>query len=457
MRTSSVAAVEGKTSMQRMNGTREADRGAEASRAPSAHRGPPSAVGSALTIIAKVAAGHEQTLERLLTDIGEQIDRNVYIPFARLTRTHFMRWVLLPPASSSEPTQLAFESNYDGSVQELLEQLLEEAPRGLHAIYRHTVGYPAAGEALERSDRGRVIDFLLAQQLPYAAFYVGVPGASVLQIRGEEAMRKTVQAYLAQATEGGLSALELARGALAEVQRDPALAAVLATADDSMPRHPLRLVAGVLAALPLLPAVVPGLLAIRAKELTDEQSPALAIPDSARALMAREDLQVQNQLTHIVPLKTGPLRAVSTRVVLKAIDFLAHTWFTRGQLGGISSIHFARWVLIDEGRRLLFFSNYDGSWESYLGDFIDKAATGLTSVWSNSQKFPDTRFLLFKGATDEERFKAWTRAHQVTTQLWYSAYPELTVLNIINNRKICAGLRRGFRSDRDARQWLQHL
>ena len=33
---------------------------------------------------------------------------------------------------------------------------------------------------------------------------------------------------------------------------------------------------------------------------------------------------------------------------------------------------------------LLFLSNYGGSWESYLEDFITKAHTGLTGVWSNT-------------------------------------------------------------------------
>ena len=159
----------------------------------------------------------------------------------------------------------------------------------------------------------------------------------------------------------------------------------------------------------------------------------------------------------MVPLKPGTLRAVSTRVVLGAIDFLAHEFFTRGNLGGISSIHFARWVLVDNGQRLLFFSNYDGSWESYLGDFIDKASLGLTSVWSNTEDFPKAFFLSFKGATDEERFKAWTRAHQVPTQTWYSAYPELTVHNILNDRAIAAELRRRPTSKRAVRHWLQRF
>ncbi len=37
-----------------------------------------------------------------------------------------------------------------------------------------------------------------------------------------------------------------------------------------------------------------------------------------------------------------------------------------GFLGTIGTIHFARWVTMPGSRDLVFLSNYDGSWESYL-------------------------------------------------------------------------------------------
>src|SRR5262249_30863844 len=111
----------------------------------------------------------------------------------------------------------------------------------------------------------------------------------------------------------------------------------------------------------------------------------------------------------------------------------------RGDLGGITSIHYARWMILDD-RRLLFFSNFDGSWESYLGEFVDQASSGLTSVWSNTVGFPPARWLLGAGARDEERFKNWTRTHQIETQVWYSAYPKLSVQNINDNTKLRRGL-----------------
>ena len=53
------------------------------------------------------------------------------------------------------------------------------------------------------------------------------------------------------------------------------------------------------------------------------------------------------------------------------------------------------------GDQLVFFSNYDGSWESYLEDFITKAHKGQTAAWSNGRGFPPTRYLINGGAEDD--------------------------------------------------------
>jgi hypothetical protein len=110
--------------------------------------------------------------------------------------------------------------------------------------------------------------------------------------------------------------------------------------------------------------------------------------------------------------------------------------FVNGELLGIPTIHFARWVLIDGGRHLFFTSNFDGSWQQYLGDFIDKSGWGLNFIFSNSEGFPKTKFLLTGGAYNEEQFLAWSRYYQVPTQFWYSAYPALSIKNIVNNSYI---------------------
>ena len=109
-------------------------------------------------------------------------------------------------------------------------------------------------------------------------------------------------------------------------------------------------------------------------------------------------------------MKPGAFRRGLLRFVLFAVEFRARFQFFKGDLGGIETIHCAHWAVLHQGNpRLLFFSNYDGSWERYLGDFIEEAGGGMTSVWSNTVEFPRTQCLLWGGASNERVFKAWTR------------------------------------------------
>jgi hypothetical protein len=148
-----------------------------------------------------------------------------------------------------------------------------------------------------------------------------------------------------------------------------------------------------------------------------------------------EDRIDQNGLTHLVPIKGGAFRRSTLKFALRIAQEMGDRGARAGRLGELDTIHFARWVILDDGR-VLFFSNYDGSWEAYLGDFIDRAWAGLTMIWSNTKNFPTTFGLFFLGARDEERFKRWTRAYQYPTQIWYSAYPSLSVGEVLCNAQI---------------------
>jgi hypothetical protein len=101
-------------------------------------------------------------------------------------------------------------------------------------------------------------------------------------------------------------------------------------------------------------------------------------------------------------------------------------------------------------------SDYDGSWESYLGEFVDRAARGLTAVWSNTENFPKTTLVALKGAEDEQRFKDWTRNRQLKTPVWYTAYPDRTLDNVENDVHI-AQLLAGAKSADDDTAWLALL
>jgi deferrochelatase/peroxidase EfeB len=195
---------------------------------------------------------------------------------------------------------------------------------------------------------------------------------------------------------------------------------------------------------------------LRAKENSDQ--PDDTTPDGAvlTEVMVREDDCDQNHLAGISVMKPGLLRRLTLRLAYWAIAQLATTSFRPGFLGEIGTIHFARWILLPGTDKLLFFSNYGGSWESYLEDFITKASNGLTGVWSNTYGFPRTSNLFLEGARDGDRFKRWARRQQQPTRFWYSAYPNSTTARIRTNAAIRKGLASASTED-EAADWLSQL
>ncbi|WPB77711.1 hypothetical protein KYC5002_00915 [Archangium violaceum] len=425
---------------------------------------------NALTVVTPIQSDKVEKLDDLLSKIGEDIDNKTgrSISFARLTTVHFLRWVILPEQKDGKrhyPPQLAFESNYDGPLDEHLEELIRVGGPVLARIYGYCAGCPSnVADSVDSFKR-----FLKRYQLRSAAFYRGYPNYSVQDVTENTRARRAIQDFLDDPERGatlrGLPPEQLCQ----EIQKYLATVPGLKLERDSEPgpsrldrfvgrlmdSRPVQLAVGIPVVLLLLPVLVPTALVLRWKESRDKAEPKTKDMVDPR-VEGQEDYKVQNQLTHLVEVRPGLFRQLTLRTVLGGINFLAHHYYNRGNLGGIPSIHFARWVIIDNGRRLLFFSNYDGSWERYLGDFIDQAAVGLTGVWSNTRGYPKTRMLFGQGATNEEDFKQWTRDHQLYTQVWYSAHPDESVRNILQNVAVCAQLKSQLKSQ-EAAQWLLKL
>ena len=182
-------------------------------------------------------------------------------------------------------------------------------------------------------------------------------------------------------------------------------------------------------------------------------------PANTAALMAIENAAsagtaiAQNHMTAVSTVKLGSLRKLTLHVGFYVVGLAAKLLFRPGFLGDVGTIHFARWVQLPGTRNLVFLSNYDGSWESYLEDFITKANRGLNSIWSNTTDYPRTRLLFFGGATDGDRFKRWARRQQVPTLFWFVAEPGLSTDRKRTNALIRDGIARA-RTLSDAQAWL---
>jgi hypothetical protein len=394
-----------------------------------------------LTFITKVKPEYVNDLSKLLDQIGKNPEANALVPFRSLKRVHFASLVL--HQSPTYGAYLIFENNFDGVLDDYLPDLYSQAANGLHQIYRCCQDYSTGA-----SDQQGMMNYLRAHVVLPNAYHIGNTGRDAARILQEKALRTALEQQCDRLVQNSQATSEPA--VLADLQNfvrsDPQWSWIPGVGPRETFAQKLsawfKLIAVAVLLVVLLPAAVILILlwalVLRYKESTDSVQTEAADPDNLQKLLDTENRtrSVQNHMSSITIVKPGWLRRTTLRAVLWAVNLQARALATHGTLSGIPSIHFAHWSMIDNGRRLLFLSNFDGSWENYLDDFIDKASAGLTGVWSNTLNFPRTYFLIFGGATDGPRFKAVARDSQIVTNVWYSAYWDLTVQGVDNNSSI---------------------
>lgn len=408
----------------------------------------PSVDQQALNFIATIDTTKRSQLEKLLSIINNDIEHNALLPLSKLKSVHFCRFVILP-GFQEVPDQLLYSVNYDGSLKDHLDDITQPATvQGFVQVLSCCLNYDS-----NLSHEDGIASFIRAHKKKVNTFYRGHRGYSLNLIRKQQSIYLAIQGFLNQTDTSALSPGQLRDNIINHVEakfpdwKAPAIkhtffpAAVVVIIFLLLP---LLLLLGLsLAIQPWLLAAVVTLLVLTVLYFRRLEKNASEVPESeidnydpAKHLASIEDFQIQNQLTHLVEVRNNFLRRIVQKLVLYLLQNLVLFTHNKGALGSITSIHFARWVLIDNNRRLLFLSNYDGNWESYIGDFIDRNADGLTLAWSNTHEFPKTRWLVKDGATNEEIFKAWIRKNQLPTQVWYTAYKDLTVKNILRHHMI---------------------
>lgn len=414
-----------------------------------------------LSFISAVQPERVRELDDLLKELQRDLlqNPNPTLPLPTLKQLHFAS-LLVHEDKGYEPI-LIFENNFDGEVDDFLDDLTGAARDVLHRIYSHCAGYPAGSSA----DAGLLKKYLRAHLVKPNAYYIGNVGRSVARTHQEHGLRDTVENFLDKLVQqdgtGGPPA-----GLRQKVQAFARGLPTLAWVANPAPRqtaaqrilpwiHIAIVVLIVLALLPLLilPLII-WVIILRWKETHDIPQTTPSNKEHEKALLETElrPHSVQTHMSSITIVKPGPFRRWTLKTVLFLIELAARV-SVKGNLFGIATIHFAHWSVIDGGRRLVFLSNFDGSWENYLDDFIDKVSEGLTGVWSNTTGFPKAKFLFFEGTRNGPRFKATTRDKQTPTTVWYSAYPHLTVQNVDNNSQIREDFYRNL-SEPEARQWL---
>lgn len=429
---------------------------------------------STFMVLAPLVDGQEGNLRALLASMnlrpGVADPENALVPFGQFDRLHFARFVILEAPRAEDiavygiapyewPVSLVFLGDCDGPADTFLADLVARAAHGLRQIFAFCRDFSADVDLL---------DWMKRHEQPPAATYVNWIGRTVVQIHEEQALRQALVDYLHNgvATAPGEGPVALHNRLVGFVDSERQAGRLKLTPEAPTPldwrlRNLLHKFGVPLALLVLAPflLVTSPLLAyqLRSREKTDPEILPPSEGDYIRRAAEIEDQEITNQFNVIGDVKPGRFRLWTLIFLLWLLNYATHHIYNRGYLTRVRTIHCARWVLFNDRKSGFFASNYDGSVESYMDDFINKVAWGINLVFSNFVGFPRTAWLVKDGAKYEQKYKPYLRLHLLPSEVWYDAYPGLSVVDLERNTRIREGIERPTIAEREAREWLRLL
>ena len=425
-------------------------------------------------LLAPIAPAQEARLRDLLASMnqpnGLADPENPLIPFGAFDRLHLGRFVILQDETSEDlpacglpprpfPLTLAFFGDIDGDPDSFLGELSLSASAGLRQIFACCEGFQPEADLLS---------WMRSHNQSPAAAYVNGIGRTVRQVREEDALYKAVSAHIdadaARLANQDAQGLRAAIAAFVDAERTAGRLPLSPPAPTPLGwqiRNFLNLAGVPLALLllsPLLLLALPFYIwVLRSREFTDPEITPRPDPAHVARITPTEDHDVTNPYLVLGSLKPGLFRRWNAVFLLWLLDYFARHVYTAGRLGRVRTIHFARFVFVDDQRRMMFISNYDGTLDAYMDDFVNKVGWGLNLMFSNGLGYPRTDWVLDGGAKLEQKFKYYVRRHQMPTAVWYKAYPGLTIFDMTRNTLIRKGLERPSMTDTEAAEWLALL
>ena len=404
--------------------------------------------------------------------------------------------VVVPPdAERGEPTRVLINSVHDNPLHEHLESLVANAGTLLEtALENPKVPHNESG----------LIDLLVRHRIREKTVFIANVNRTVQTIRQERRLREVVRDFVdSHVTQK----LWTARTPAETFRRQIRHYCINAYTDKDIPRKPtpgleakarlfrlldliftfavfpiigilswaiapairlientaLRILTWLAYAVWWLWGAIPSglsLLGVRFIEVIESDNPAQASnEDAVQRLEAHEDRYPTNKITIWFAVKPNWIRPLLLRSVLFGSERGSRHFWTHGDLGGIDTIHYARFLQLDRGKTMVFMTDYEGGLSRYLGDFLDVGSRAVIPISSNCAGCPKTRWLYQK--QDPVRFGGrWIgmiRQHQLDAAVWYNAYAILTPREIRANAKLRDGLFADILSEVDARRWARMI
>ena len=440
-----------------------------------------STVHRGLTVTVSVAEEKLEEISELLEGFREELATNLQLYKVKMPSTFFISWLTLPAqwyaAKERLPARIILLTSFVGKrsnhIQELANFLFDQ----LKAVFSFSHEYPS-----DDMDEQLMIRFLKKKSIRQT-YYSGFKFIRTSDVAHEKFLKSEIFDFLTlQKQEPGFAEqppsgvkhriesyvnsrpeLKEAAKTIPGSQRDKltmllplAAFGLIMTAsliflvlsfflDSSV----LRIGAWILPAF--LFTLVGLLVWLRINE-NNPHVPNQAISDEQiREIVVREKNRVVNEMTVIAPLKKGLVRRLFLSLSLRLISLV-------GYFAYIPTVHTARWLQMDNGKRLLFIANFDNISEAYAHDFVDSdnRSRNMAVIFSHAAGFPATKWLVKKGYNHRSEYMKGVRAHQKITQFWYAFNTDLSVENLKNNRKVKEGLFKPM-EDEEIRQWLLNI
>lgn len=413
------------------------------------------AASQGVAVLAPIKQGQESACSDALHRINNGASDSIIINFAKQNRTHFARFVIIDdPDKGVGRKRLLFSGIYDGRPADFFRDIQQNCS-DLDAIWGHCEGW---------TGKGNTADYLAQHDTKTATLLKGFRFDSVKDIQGYLHLRDEL-----------INRFDVPLADYPRVMKTLPRQAQWFSTTRRIMRDAREFLQKVWVTLTVVPDLIGllkhGKMLLQARKIIntpikldrefsyaalDKSAPCYPLGDGDEVIPEKLETelpqflnrqQVQNQMTVITV--NDPKLIAQQEAITDYIGTLAKIPFI-SRNSSIPTIHFGRWLQIDNSKRMLFLSNFDGNWETYIGDFVDKAAGGLNAFWGGSIGWRQAATL------DIELFKEGIRCHQTRAHYFYCAYPQATVVNIARARDLARAYALNV-DETTAEDWLKFL
>jgi hypothetical protein len=155
--------------------------------------------------------------------------------------------------------------------------------------------------------------------------------------------------------------------------------------------------------------------------------PAVPGPESEAVSSTEREKAVQNPLTLIMTIRSEAAFQELSALLAKIQSAPPEHNPIWVALTKLKTVHFARFVFLENNTKLAVITTYDGRFEDYINEFIDEIGDVFNALLSHMKDAPPLPVQQHRSA-----FLDYVRANDLRAiEPFFSAYPKATVLDIL--------------------------